>query len=215
MLVVGLTGGISSGKSTVSAMFRQAGVPVICADELAHEVVKPRSPALEDIRRVFGDEILDADGVLDRVVMARLIFKDTSKRRMLESIIHPRVSEEKNRRIAEFEQQGLPFVVVDVPLLYEAAWEKNFDVVIVVYVPREIQEKRLAERDNMSAHEIRSRVDSQMAIEDKRKRADMIVDNTGSLDYTRLQVENIMRRLSQMADLKKKAAPQSLNSEKR
>jgi dephospho-CoA kinase len=177
--------------------------------------VKPRSPALEDIRRVFGDEILDADGVLDRVVMARLIFKDTSKRRMLESIIHPRVSEEKNRRIAEFEQQGLPFVVVDVPLLYEAAWEKNFDVVIVVYVPREIQEKRLAERDNMSAHEIRSRVDSQMAIEDKRKRADMIVDNTGSLDYTRLQVENIMRRLSQMADLKKKAAPQSLNSEKR
>ena len=88
-------------------------------------------------------------------------------------------------------------------------------MVIVVYVPREIQEKRLAERDNMSAHEIRSRVDSQMAIEDKRKRADMIVDNTGSLDYTRLQVENIMRRLSQMADLKKKAAPQSLNSEKR
>lgn len=97
MLVVGLTGGIASGKSTVSTMFREAGIPVICADELAREAVNPGSSGLEEISRVFGEDLLDAEGKLDREAMARQVFYDRSKRKILESIIHPRVAEKQNR----------------------------------------------------------------------------------------------------------------------
>ena len=107
MLVVGLTGGIASGKSTVSRMFEQAGIPVICADELAREVVRPGSQGLAEIRRIFGDDVLDEEGKLDREAMARLVFQDRSKRKILESIIHPRVAEEQNKRLRTLEVKGI------------------------------------------------------------------------------------------------------------
>jgi len=195
MLVVGLTGGIASGKSTVSSLFQQLGVPVICADELAHEAVKPGAPALEEIRREFGDDTIDTDGKLDRVAMARLVFQDAALRRKLESIIHPRVSEEKDSRLEAFRRQGHAVVVVDVPLLYESGWEKAFDLVIVVHVPRHVQEQRLVDRDDMTHEDARARLDAQMPIDEKRVRADKIVDNTGSLQQTREQVESILSEL--------------------
>ena len=99
MLVVGLTGGIASGKSTVSTMFREAGIPVICADELAREAVEPGSSGLAEIRRIFGEDVLDDEGKLDREAMARLVFSDRSKRKILESIIHPRVAEGQKPKI--------------------------------------------------------------------------------------------------------------------
>lgn len=200
MLVVGLTGGIASGKSTVSGLFQQLGVPVICADELAHEAVKPGAPALEEIRREFGDESIDEKGNLDRAAMAALVFHDPSLRKKLESIIHPRVSEGKNRRLEEFRRRGYAVVVVDVPLLYESGWEKEFDLVVVVHVPRHVQEQRLVDRDGMTHEDARARLDAQMPIEDKRARADRVVDNTGSVPYTREQVVAILRELMVEAD---------------
>jgi dephospho-CoA kinase len=203
MLIVGLTGGIASGKSTVSKMFEQAGIPVICADELAREVVKPGSRGLAEIRRIFGPDVLDQKGDLDREAMARLVFQDQSKRKVLESIIHPRVEEEQNRILNALEAQGHSIAVVDVPLLYEVEWERFVDLVIVVYAPRNAQEERLRNRDGMSEDDARSRLDAQMPIEDKRRRADRLVDNGKTLEHTRWQVERLIEELKETARLKK------------
>jgi dephospho-CoA kinase len=200
MLVVGLTGGIASGKSTVSRMFREAGIPVICADDLAHEVVKPGSAALDEIRRTFGEEFIDSDGALDRVAMASLVFQDKDKRRALESIIHPRVGEEREKLLQEFAAQGHNIVIVDVPLLYESGWADSFDMIVVAYVSPEIQLQRLIARDSMSPEEARSRLDAQMAIDEKRALAERVIDNTGSIEHTRDQVDDLVEELRNMAN---------------
>ncbi len=195
MLVVGLTGGIASGKSTVSRILQQAGIPVVCLDELAREAVRAGSPALAEIREVFGEEVFGPDGELDRQAMAYVVFEDESKRRVLESIIHPRVSQETQRRVKELEKEGYKLVVLDVPLLYEVGWEKICDKVVVVYAPREVQERRLKERDGLSAEQARTRLDAQMPIEDKRIRAHYVIDNSGTLDRTRSHLENLVAKL--------------------
>lgn len=194
-MVVGLTGGIASGKSTVDGMFEDIGIPVICLDKLAHEVVKPGSPALVEIRELFGDRVIAEDGSLDRAAVAELVFQDEKRRKELEAVIHPKVAEEKNRRTLEYFRQGHPIVIVDVPLLYEVKWEKSCDCVIVVYVPRETQEERLTQRDGMSEDEVKKRLDAQFPIEEKRKRADYVIENTGTLDDTRRQVSECAEKL--------------------
>lgn len=199
MFVVGLTGGIASGKTTVSRMFSELGVPVICADELAHAAVRPNSPGLGEIRRAFGDDLVDPKGSLDRAAMARLVFNDESARKRLEAIVHPRVLEEQNKKIAELAAQGHNIAVVDVPLLYESGLEGVFDLIIVVYVPRNFQEDRLMRRDNMSRKEARLRLDAQMSIEEKKNRADRIVDNTGRREAIRKQVEALVEELRSLA----------------
>ena len=202
MLVVGLTGGIASGKSTVSRMFEQAGIPVICSDELAREVVRPGSQGLAEIRRIFGDAVLDDEGKLDREAMARLVFQDRSKRKILESIIHPRVAEEQNKRLRTLEREGHSIVVVDVPLLYETGWERFVDLVVVVYAPRHVQEERLVNRDGMSVEDARSRLDAQMPIDEKKRLADRLVDNGNTLEHTHRQVESVIEELNEAAGSK-------------
>jgi dephospho-CoA kinase len=202
MLVVGLTGGIASGKSTVSRMFEQAGIPVICSDELAREVVRPGSQGLAEIRRIFGDAVLDYEGKLDREAMARLVFQDQSKRKILESIIHPRVAEEQNKRLRTLERQGHSIVIVDVPLLYETGWERFVDLVIVVYAPRHVQQERLVNRDGMSVEDARSRLDAQMPIDEKKRLADRLVDNGNTLEHTHRQVESVIEELKEAAGSK-------------
>jgi dephospho-CoA kinase len=200
MLVVGLTGGIASGKSTVSQMFREAGIPVICADELAHEVVKPGSAALDKIRQTFGDEFIDSEGNLDRAAMARLVFDDKSRRKDLESIIHPRVAEEQRKLIREFAAQGHNIVVVDVPLLYESGLEESFDMILVAYVPHEVQIQRLIARDRVTDKEARSRLDAQLPIDKKKRLAGRVIDNTGPVEHTREQVLGIIKELRALAE---------------
>ncbi len=195
MLVVGLTGGIASGKSTVSRMFQEAGIPVICLDELAREAVRAGSPALAEIREVFGVAVIGPDGELDRQAMAQVVFQDASRRRVLESIVHPRVGEETQRRVEELQKEGCKLVVLDVPLLYEVGWEKICDKVVVVYAPREIQEGRLRQRDGLSAEQARTRLDAQMPIEEKKTRAHYVIDNSSTLDSTRGQFENLLEKL--------------------
>jgi dephospho-CoA kinase len=194
-LTVGLTGGIASGKSAVSNIFRDHGIPVICADELAREVVKPGSNGLKEITNVFGDSVINPDGELNRPELARIVFSDPAKRKILESIIHPRVSREKERLAKDYMRQGANIVIVDVPLLFEAGWETAFDLVILVYAPRKLQKKRLLQRDKISPDEASSRLRAQMDIESKKTLADIIIDNGGSLEETEKQVSNIIDRL--------------------
>ncbi len=203
MLIVGLTGGIASGKSTVGQMFRDCGIPVICADELAREAVEPGSSGLKEIRRVFGNGVLNAEGHLDRAAMAKIVFQDPDARKLLESIVHPVVAEIKERTLKRLESLGHEIVVVDVPLLYESSWEKNFDFIVVAYVPKDVQEKRLMRRDNMSREEALTRLRAQMNIEEKKRLADRAIDNTGDPEQTRLQVENLLNHLKILAQRKK------------
>ena len=181
-------------------MFREAGIPVICADELAHEVVKPGSAALDEIRRTFGDEFIDSEGNLNRAAMARLVFKDKNKRQDLESIIHPRVAEEQRKLIRQFAVQGHNIVVVDVPLLYESGLEDSFDMILVAYVPPEVQIQRLIARDQVTDKEARSRLDAQLPIEKKKRLAGRIIDNTGPVEHTREQVLGIIKELRALAE---------------
>jgi len=200
MLIVGLTGGIASGKSTVSNILRQEGVPVICADELARAVVAVGSPALNEIRSLLGDQVLDATGNLDRPKVARIVFNNSEKRRALEQIIHPRVAEEQERRLKALQDAGHQLVVLDVPLLFETGWERYVALVIVVYVPRQIQEQRLMLRDGLHLEEARARLAAQMDIEEKRARADYIIDNSGSRDATQVQVMQVLKDLRNRQD---------------
>lgn len=208
MLVVGLTGGIASGKSTVSQMFRDAGVPVICADELAREAVKPGSRAFEEIRRVFGDRVIGPDGRLDRAAMAGVVFQDPGRRKTLEGIIHPKVEDERRRSLSVLQRQGHELVVVDVPLLYETGLDRSFDAVIVVYVPQPVQEERLEKRDRMTREAIRSRIDAQMPIDEKKRKAYHVVDNTGTIEETRQQFEKLLDELRNMAARKRRSSSQ-------
>jgi dephospho-CoA kinase len=202
MFVIGLTGGIASGKSTVSSFLREAGIPVICADKIAREAVKAGSPSLRKIRALFGDEVIDKEGNLDRKAVGRIVFADETKRKSLESIVHPRVAEETDRILSELEKQGNSIVVVDVPLLYEAGWDRRFDLVIVVYVPRDCQEERLIRRDRITREEAAERISAQIPISKKKELADRIVDNTGEIAHTRSQVQRLAEQLRTLAQQK-------------
>lgn len=199
MLIIGLTGGIASGKSTVSSMFREHGVPVICADELAHEAVSSGSPALVKIRELFGDDVFDEHGELDRLALGAKVFADHKLKKKLEDIIHPVVEHGKNRLLERYSAQGHPMVVVDVPLLFEAGWNDEVDVIVVVYVGKDLQVSRLVRRNGLSESEAQARLDSQWSLDDKRKKAHLVIDNSGSLDDTRSRFEQALETLKSMA----------------
>ena len=193
MKVLGLTGGIGSGKSMVASMFANLGAEVIDADQLAREVVEPGQPALEEIATAFGREILLPDGRLDRGKLARIIFADPIARARLNAITHPRIQE---RMATEMALRGSRpgVLIVDIPLLYENDRTGTVDSVIVVWVDTKTQLRRLVERDGLTADEARQRIAAQMPLDEKRARADLVVDNSGSRQNTRRQVEAIYRQ---------------------
>jgi dephospho-CoA kinase len=197
MFVAGLTGGIASGKSTVAAIFQEAGAGLIDADRIAREVVEPGSPAYRDIVARFGRCILDDDGGIDRKSLAALIFDDPAARRSLEAIIHPRVRMETARRL-DFIRRNTPYalVIVDVPLLFETGMDCEYDAALVVYIPEPLQLARLMTRDGLSEAAALARIRSQLPIETKKSLATHVIDNSGSIEATRTQVLEIYRQLS-------------------
>lgn len=193
MKVLGLTGGIGSGKSMVASMFAQLGADVIDADRLAREVVEPGQPALKEIATAFGTDILLPDGRLDRGKLARIIFADPVARGMLNAITHPRIRERMDAEIsARRSRAGV--LVVDIPLLYENDRTRTVETVIVVWVDPKTQLRRLQERDGLSVEEARQRIAAQMPLDEKRARAEVVIDNSGSREKTRRQVEAVYRR---------------------
>ena len=190
---VGLTGGVASGKSTVSALLAEHGAVVIDADLLAREVVAAGTEGLAEVVAAFGDDVLTADGGLDRPAMGALVFADEHKRRTLEAIIHPRVRA-RGRELEEAAGPGA-LVVHDIPLLVETGQPGRFDAVVVVDVPVEVQVERMTALRGMSAEEAASRVAAQATREQRLAAATHVIDNTGTLDDRRRRVAEVVEEL--------------------
>jgi dephospho-CoA kinase len=190
---VGLTGGVASGKSTVSAMLRDLGAVVIDADLLAREVVAPGTDGLAEIVAVFGPEVLTADGELDRPAMGAIVFADEEARRKLEAIIHPRVRE----RGAQMEADAGPDAVVvhDIPLLAETGQASTFDAVVVVDAPVETQVERMVSLRGMSREEAEARIGAQASRDERLAVATHVIDNTGTLEDLRERVTEVFKLL--------------------
>jgi dephospho-CoA kinase len=196
MLKIALTGGPGSGKSAVARMFRDLGAEVIDADEVAHGVVAPGQPAWEEVRREFGPGYFRENGSLDRAKMAEFVFQDAGARQKLNAIVHPRVTREIARRLTDLGARGVALVMVEVPLLFEAGLERNFDKVIVVDAGEPEQIDRIAARDGRPARETAGIIQAQWPLDAKKARADFVVDNRGSLTDTRDQVKKLWHRLT-------------------
>ncbi|PRX06852.1 UNVERIFIED_ORG: dephospho-CoA kinase [Actinomadura viridilutea] len=197
MLKVGLTGGIGSGKSEVSARLRAHGAMIIDADRIAREVVEPGTPGLAAVAAEFGEEILRPDGSLDREKLASIVFSDADRRAALNAIVHPLVGE----RVAEL-MEAAPedaVVVYDVPLLVENDLAGMYDVVVVVDAPVETQIRRLVERRGMTEEEARARIAAQATREQRRALAHHVIDNSGSLDELHAQVDALWDELVRRA----------------
>ncbi|WP_328999069.1 dephospho-CoA kinase [Kribbella sp. NBC_00709] len=194
MLRVGLTGGIGAGKSAVSSRLAARGAVVIDSDVLAREVVARGTDGLSEVVAAFGPGVLTADGDLDRPALGKIVFGDETARRKLEAIVHPRV----RARAAEIEQQAPADAVVvhDIPLLVETGQAGRFDVLLVVDVPVEVQVQRLTAHRGMSDEEANRRISSQASREDRLAAADVVVDNSGSLDDLDRRIDQVWEQLA-------------------
>lgn len=200
MLIAGLTGGIASGKSTVARIMSRAGAVVVDADRIARQVVTPGLPAWQEIIDHLGEGILLADGTIDRDGLGKMVFGDPDMRRWLEAVIHPRVGAQINAQINQV-ARTMPDAVVllDIPLLFETGRDEGLSEIIVVYVPEKVQCRRLMQRDGLSRSEALARISAQMHIDEKVKRATIVIDNSGPLNDTEKQALAVYRRLARQA----------------
>jgi len=196
MLKVGLTGSIAVGKSFVCDVFRELGCHVLDADQVARDVVGIGLPGLEQIVDEFGEDILSAEGALDRAKMASIVFADEKKRLLLNSIVHPLVFEAQNEWLAECEREDPDGIaIVDAALMIESGGYRRFETLIVVWCEPDIQFQRLMKRDGLSAADARSRIASQMPQEEKKRFADHLIDTSGGFDSTRDQCRQVHSQL--------------------
>jgi dephospho-CoA kinase len=199
--LIGLTGGVGSGKSTVAAMLRDLGAVVVDADEATHAVYEPGTPGFDAVAQEFGDYYI-RDGRIDRQRLGELVFKDAASRRRLNAIVHPLVREWMAARTAEAADRGAEIVVQEVPLLFENGLEPLYSSVVLVYVPEAMQLERLVAPSTatfrsrgFTADRARAVIATQVPIEEKRRRADHVIDNSGTLEATRRQVEQLWAKL--------------------
>lgn len=194
MRVIGLTGGIASGKSTVAQFFADLGAAVIDADQLAREAVEPGTTSLAAIVQQFGPAILQTDGTLDRAALGAIIFADPLARQRLEQITHPAIRELALARLATLRAAGTALVIYMAPLLIEAGATDRVDEIWVVHIDPATQLQRLTARDRLSHEDALSRVASQMPLEEKRRHGRIVIDNSGTLLETKRQVAEIWQR---------------------
>jgi dephospho-CoA kinase len=203
MRIYGLTGGIASGKSTVNAMLAEHGAVVIDADAIYHGLVAPRDGQPSELTRAIAERfpgVVTAEGALDRRRLGERVFTNEEERRTLERITHPAVAAEFVRRIQELEARGVPFAFYDVPLLYERRLEDGMNGVIVVWVPEHVQIERLRARDGLSEADARKRLSAQLPLEEKKRRATWVIDNSGTREATREQVRALWGELERRAN---------------
>jgi len=193
-LILGLTGSIGSGKSYVTSCLESLGAVAIRADELAREVVAAGTSGLEEIKREFGSGVLTEGGELDRRKMAAVVFSDEERRRVLESIIHPRVRDRELELIAA--NGDAPLIVIEIPLLFETGAEDICDKVVVVTISEQERLRRLERDRGMTREEVDRRLAAQMPQEEKVKRADYVLDNSGNREQTRTKAEELFRQLT-------------------
>jgi dephospho-CoA kinase len=188
----GITGGLGSGKSTVSRMLLQRGVPVLDADKIAKEVVEVGSPGLQQIIRDFGPGVLNSQGGLDRLKMAQIVFGDPERLKQLETIVHPLVQQAVRERRQWLEDQGSEFAFYDVPLLFEKNLQRDFDGILVVACSEEHQIQRLKKRNNWSDGEIQQRLKSQIPLSQKINGATFVLENDSDLGSLEIQVDKLL-----------------------
>ena len=191
---VALTGGIATGKSYVANRLKEAGIPIVDADMLAREVVQPGTPALAAIRKRFGPDAVRRDGTMDRVRVGQIVFKDKRARLDLEAIIHPAVIKAINEFYNALPKRT-PFAVADIPLVFETGREKEFDVIVVVACPREMQIERMMERNKLSKEDAERRLNAQLPIEQKVKKATHVIKTDGTFEQTNEQVDALIATL--------------------
>ena len=195
MKLIGLTGGAGSGKSTVAGILRDLGADIVDADEASHAVYAPGTPGFDAVVREFGPEYVRG-GQVDRVRLGRLVFEDRDARGRLNAIVHPLVRDWMAERTREAAERGAEVVIQDVPLLYENRLEDLFSSVVLVYVPEDLQLERLLEERGLDADRARAMIAAQMPIDEKRRRAHHVIDNSGTREETRRQVEEMWAQIT-------------------
>jgi dephospho-CoA kinase len=195
MRVIGLTGGIASGKSTAARTLAELGARVVDADQVARDIVAPGQPALAEIVRTFGREMLQLDGALDRKKLGAVIFGDAEKRRALNAITHPRIAMETQARLARLREEGAPVAIYEAALLVENGVHKALDGLIVVACDEATQLARLVERDGYSEEEARSRIAAQAPMAQKIAAASWVVDTSGPLTDTKKQLARVWEEI--------------------
>lgn len=191
-MIIGLTGSIASGKSTVAKMIESYGLPIVDADVVARQVVEPGTPTLKKIAEAFGPEVIAQDGSMDRVKVGSMIFHNEEMRKTLNSIIHPAIREEMLRQRDEFIYFGEKNIFMDIPLLFESKLEHFVEKIIVVSVKKEVQPQRLMERNGFSEEEANARIATQIPVKEKEQLADAVIHNNGTLEDTAVQLQNIL-----------------------
>lgn len=193
--IVGLTGGIGSGKSTVARFFRELGVPIIDADQVAREVVEPGTEGLAEVVAAFGEDVLDGEGRLDRAVLGERVFGDDEARKQLEKILHPRIGAASMEKLMELSHQGHAYALYEAALLVENGSNRMMNALVVVAVDESTQLARVQARDELDEDAARARIASQLPLSEKVAVADYVIQNDGSLDATQRRVDEVHREL--------------------
>ena len=198
-MIIGMTGGIASGKSTVAKAFGQLDIGWVDADDVAREVVKPGTPALADIAARYGPDILNNDGSLDRAALRAIVFADPQQRRWLESVTHPRIRERIVSHLHELQHQGSPYVLLVSPLLFESGQSALVDRTLIIDIPESLQISRTIARDNVDEAQAKAILAAQMSRQERLSRADDVIVNDGDLASLEKQVRMLDLRYRQLA----------------
>jgi dephospho-CoA kinase len=195
--VIGLTGGIASGKSTIARMFEEEGIPLIDTDVIAKHVLDKDTPGYYEVLEVFGEDILHSSKDINRKKLGKIIFESQEKREILNAIVHPKVISIAQHEINRLIALDTPMVVVDVPLLYEVGFEKHVDYVVVVSTSRDLQVARLMDRDLIDEDYALTKVQAQMPLTEKEKKADFIIDNSLSILHTKKEFNRVIEAIKE------------------
>lgn len=195
-MIIGLTGGIACGKSTVANILRQKGILVIDADEISREITKKGKPAWQEIKEEFGEEVIGPDGEILRKKLAQIVFNNPTKLAALNQITHPRITKQLTEILAEIKaKKSQRIIVIEVPLLFECGLQDIFDEVWVVKAPQSLMIERLIRRDSLSKEDALKRISSQMPLTQKAQLADRVIENSGSVNDLKKQIEDILKEL--------------------
>ncbi|MDH4960804.1 dephospho-CoA kinase [Ligilactobacillus salivarius] len=200
MKILGLTGGIASGKTTVSTYLKEMGYPIIDADKVSRKVVEPHTEGLKEISHFFGNDILQSNGSLNRKKLGEIVFENKDKRELLNKILSKKIRTEIINQIEYYKKQGADVLILDIPLLFEGGYDKMCDFTMVIYIPKELQIERLIQRDGLTRDKALKRISAQLDSAERNSKADIVIDNSRSIKDTHNQVIEWLERNNLMLE---------------
>lgn len=195
-LVLGLTGGIATGKSTADEFFKKKNIPIIDSDKIAHNIMNVGKPAWKQVKNAFGQNYLNQDQTVNRKKLGELVFNNSAELKKLNDITHPLIYQEIQEKIKAEKDKGTPLVIVDAPILFETGGQSYCDKTLVITLPKDLQIKRLMERNNLTRDEALSRIKSQMLLDQKEKLATYVVDNAGTIEELESKLEQLLKEIN-------------------